>query len=73
MRYKAMVLEKGLPGSLTQLVGVSSHNQKVASLIPGQAHAWVVDLIHDPVHMIPGPQEGNGLMFLSHIDLSLSL
>ena len=61
MQMKAMM-------SPSQLVGRRPKNQKVTSLIPGWAHAWIVGLVPGWAHT-----EGNRSMFLSHIDVSLPL
>lgn len=51
---------------MAQFVGHHTAEQKVASLIPAQVHAWAM-----------GPNEvgacarGNQLIFLSHIDVSV--
>ena len=53
--------------SVAQLVECRPTKQGVMGSIPGQAHAWAVGQV-----LSWGHTRGNQLMFLSHINVSLS-
>ena len=56
---------------MAQLVGGSSHNTKIAGLVPSQGTCLGCRL--DSQSPVGVPAAGSQSVFLSHIDLSLSL